>query len=593
MGARRVYKVWTPYPAAELAGLDFAQTHDVVYFAHLKYPPWRLTRLDHTDWEFTEVTFGSTMTPPGSVNVVATQPNTVGAIATTYAYVVTAVGGDPEQESIASAIDTVSNDLSLNGNYNTITWAAVTGADYYTIYKGDNDDKGYIGSVTGLSFKDRNLQAIMSDTPPVAYNPFPGPGDYPSTVTFHGQRLYFARTINRPNAAWGSQPAAFENMDKARIVKPDDSLSFALLSEQVNSINVLVSMKRELLALTSDSIYAIQGGDGGAITPAAIDPQRQTGRGASRLRPIVIDTVVFYQPSKASVIRALGFTYEIDGYKSNNVSIFSPHLFDEANVVSWDYQEEPYSCIWACDTLGRLLCFTWEEEHDVWGWTVCETEGFVEQVSVITEGGYDRLYLLVRRTIAGVEKRFHERMALPHFGDPATACHLDCAVTQVYDPPQATVGGLWHLEGETVSAHYDGYSEHGLLVEEGQVTLPHEATVVTVGLRYEGEIETLPLVAETSSGSAHVNMQNFGMVTVRAIDTKGLEMAVSGGGDVWEPFPERDGSAPYDLPDTESRDYEAPAPGHWKAGAGLRFRQLEPFPVHITGIFAEVEVSET
>ena len=591
MGVRRVFKGWSPYPATEIADFDFAQTHDVVYFAHLKYPVWRLTRYSHTEWEFAEVTFGALIAPPATVNAVASQPNTTGVIPTTYRYVVTAVGGDPEQESIASAVATVSNDLSLNGNLNTITWTAVTGADHYTIYKGDNEDKGYIGSATGLSFIDRNLQAIMSDTPPLAYNPFDSAGNYPSTVTFHGQRLYFARTEARPNAIWGSQPAAFENLDKARIIKSDDSVAFALLSEKVNSINMLVSMKRELIALTADSIYAIQGGEGGAITPRSVDPQRQSGRGASRLKPIVIDSVIFYQPSKASVIRALGFTYEIEGYRSNNVSIFSPHLFDEANIVSWDYQEEPYSCVWACDTLGRLLCFTWEEEHDVWGWTVCETDGFIEQVAVVTEGGFDRVYLLVRRTIGGVAKRFHERMALPHLDDTAVACHLDCAVTQVYDPPQETVTGLWHLEGETVSAHYDGYAVHGLVVADGMVTLPHAASVITVGLRYEGEIETLPLVAETSAGSAHVNMQNFGKVTVRAIDTKGLEMQVAGG-ELWEPFPERDGTAPYDLPNTEARDYEAPAPGHWAPGVSLRFRQTEPFPAHITAIFAEVEVSD-
>lgn len=591
MGVQRVYRGWTPYPAAAVRDLDFAQTHDVIYFAHLDYPVYRLTRGGHTSWTFTQVTFGSRITPPTGLSVSPSQPNTTGVIPTSYSYAVTAVGGDPEQESVASTAASATNDLSLNGNYNTITWTAVPGAAYYTVYKGDNEDKGYIGSATGTSFVDRNLGPIMSDTPPVGYNPFPSAGNYPSTVAFHGQRLYLARTSNRPNAVWASQPAAFENFDKARILKPDDSLAFALLSEQVNSINVLVSMKRELLALTSDSIFAISGGDGGTITASAIEPQRQSGRGASRLKPIVVDSVVFYQPSKANVIRALGYTFEIEGYRSNNVSIFSPHLFDEAGIASWDYQEEPYSCVWAADTLGRLLCFTWEEEHEVWGWTVCETDGFVEQVAVISEGGYDRLYALIRRTINGVTRRYHERMALPHFDDVTTACHLDCSVTQVYNPPQQVVSGLWHLEGATVTAHFDGYAAHDLLVSKGRVTLPYPASVVTVGLRYSGEIETLPLTLEGEGGTAQVNMQNFGRVTVRAIDTKGLQMA-PGEIDEWEPFPERDGNAPYLLPDTSARDYEAPAPGHWTKGATLRFRQEEPFPAHITAVLAELLVSD-
>lgn len=587
MGLWRLHKAHSPFFADDLAEVDYVQSSNTLTFVHLDYAPRKLVRTDHTDWTFTTITFGAAIDPPANVAAAPTKPNVTGAVDATYTYYVTATDANG-QESVASVGDAASNDMSLQGNYNTITWDAVADADWYTVYKGDNSVPGYIGMVKAptLSFKDRNLTAIQSDTPPLATNPFGTTDNNPSTVAFHQQRQFFGRTRNRPNAVWGSQSVAFENMDVARPAKPDDALSFALVTERVNPVNQLVSMRKDLIVLGGDSVFSVKGGEAGVLTPAAIEPERETGRGSSRLQPIVIDSVVFYQPEKSAGVRALGFTFETEGYKSNNVAIFSPHFFKARRIVSWDYQEEPYSCVWTVLDDGTLLCFTWEEEQQVWGWTMMEIDGLVEQVKVVHEDGYDRLYALIRRTIAGVERRFHERLALPHFDDITTACHLDCAVTQVSAEPSDTIDQLWHLEGATVSAVYDGYVEHGLLVTNGSITLPEPAYIRTAGLRYEGVIETLPLVLENK----HTERQTMGDIVIRALETRGLE--ISADGDLFDPLPERDGVDTAQLPESEARDYHAPAPGHWSDGSTLTIRQQEPLPAHVTAIFIEPIVSD-
>lgn len=592
MGVARLFQTYTPYPAAAVMGLDYAQTADVIYTAHISYAPQRLTRTGHTSWVWGNVDFDPVIQPPTGVSAVASQPNATGAIATDYTYVVTATDANGI-ESRASTAVTETNDLSLNGNYNTLSWTASPNAVSYTVYKGDNDLKGYIGSTTTTSFKDRNLNNISSDTPPQGTNPFPGANDYPSTVTFHQQRLWYARTFNKPNGVWGSQSSNFQSMDVSRPARPNDAVSFALVSEQVNSVNQLCSLGKNLVALTADSVFAINGGGEAApITPAAINPERQTGRGSARLKPLVVDSVAFYQPAKAGDIRTLGFAYEINGLRSNNVAIFSAHFFRQNSVVCWAAQDNPFSCIWAVMATGDLLCFTWEEEQEVWGWTKMDIDGFVEQCAVITEGGYDRLYILVRRVIGGVTRRFHERMALPSTGmDLDIACHLDCSVTQVYDPPSNVVGGFHHLVGERISVHADGYAFHGLLVSpQGDVTLPggFEAVVATGGLRYEGLIENLPPVVSTGAGSLHVEPQNVGEVTVRAVDTKGLEYSLDG--EEWVPLPESTGGDVTTLEDIEARDFEIPSPGSWQNGVRMRLRQREPFPAHVTAMFYELIV---
>ena len=593
MGVARIYKVFSPYPSSALVDLDYAQTADVVYTAHLDYPVYKFTRTSHTNWTSVPVTFGPTVTVPTTPTGAASTPNTVGYIATTYRYKITGVGGDQEQESRPSGILTLTNDLSLSGNYNTITMPAfATGTTRYVVYKEQGGAYGYIGGTDGLSFIDGNpqLQPVLSDTPPIGNNPFPGAGTYPSTLTFHEQRLMFARSRNLPNAVWGSQPSDFENFDKSRPAKPDDSISFALVGEKVNSINQLVSMT-DLLAMTSNAIFSVNGGaSGDAITPSAIVPHRQNSRASSRLNPIVLDEVVFYRPNKGSTVRTLGFQFEVSGYKSNNVAIFSPHLLTGYEIIDWAFVEEPYSAIFMVRSDGAMLCFTWEAEQQVWGFSLIQTSGTFKRVAAISEGGYDRLYALVERTINGVVRRFHERLSLPHVDDITAACHLDCAVTQVYSPARNVIDGLFHLEGATVSAYYDGYVATGLVVSGGTVTLPngYAATLATVGLPYTGTIESLPLVLESPRGSLHINRQNVKRMVLRAIDTRGVVAGITG--TTLEAIVEREGGE-IGLDDVHQRDYDLSPPGHWEPSTTVTIQQNQPLPAHITGLFLDMLVA--
>lgn len=592
MGGSRLYKAYAPYPDTVVSDLDFAQSADVMYTVHLDYPVYRITRSAHTTWTYTPVTFGPTISIPAAPSGVANKPNMTGYMATNYSYKITAVGGTNEQESRPSTSITLVNDLTLNGNTNVLTMPAfAAGVTLYIIYKSTGGLFGYIGSTETLSFTDGSpqLQAVLSDTPPTGQNPFASP-NYPSTVAFHDQRAMFGGTRALPNAVWGSQPADFENFDTSRPNKPDDALSFALVAEKVNSVQQLVSMD-DLMTFTSNGVFSVNGGvDSAPLTPSSIVPKRENSRGGSRLNPIVLDDIIFYTPSKGSAVRTIGFKFEIDGYQSNDITIFSPHFFKGRTVTSWAYVEEPYSAIFAVLDDGGLLCFTWEAEQQVWGWTQLETNGLVLDITAITEGGYDRLYALIQRTINGVARKFHERLALPHVDDITTACHLDCAVTQVYDPPRNVISGLWHINGATVSAHYDGYVAEGLVVVNGAVTLPngYEATVSTVGLPFTGTIETLPMVMTARDGSMHINTQNIADLVLRTVDTRGIVAGITG--TTLEAAVEREGGET-GLPDVSQRDYPITPPGTWRPSTTITIEQNQPLPAHITGLFVKPRVS--
>lgn len=578
MGVRRIYKSDTPYNAVELAGLDFDQTNDGMYTVHIDKPPAKVVRYGHTDWRWSGITFGPTISPPTALSATPTgSTGDVGYSATDYEYAVTSVSETGQESRISGSASCV-NDLTLDGHYNTVNWTADPDAASYIVYKNSNGVLGYIGVAVGTTFKDTNIIADQTNTPPKGTNYFDGVGKYPSIVGFHGQRLMFGASKLYPNRVWSSQVADFENLDNASPAKPDDAFEQALVGKQAVQLTQIVSAS-DLVILTTRRTFLVED-----LTAQNFLPKGQGSRGTSRLKALDIDETLFVQPIQGKTVRALNYSAEARGFQSTDVSIFSSHLFKGDTIKAWAYQAEPFSVIWAVMASGRLLCFTWQREQEVWGWSRCSTKGWYEDVAVITENGFDRAYFIVRRVVGEETVRFYERMALPHDTDFTDACPLDCAITKLFDEPSTEVTGLWHLEGETVVAFADGYEYRGLVVLNGKVTIPQPCLKVSVGLPFVCEVEPLPLVLDSNQGSRHVNHTIFEKVVVRTIDTKGIEAQTLTG--AWEYAPERQGDDLYGwVPDIKERDYEIVLDAAYASAPTVKIRQAHAFPLHITALF--------
>lgn len=141
----RVYTVATPYPASALFRLNYAQSADTLTLVHPDHPAHELVRNGVTDWTLTPITFA----PPSGVptSVTATPTVATSTNLTQAKYVVTAVQPDGVSESLASAPATATNNLTLAGNYNTVTWVGVDGCDRYNVYKQRGGTYGFIGQV--------------------------------------------------------------------------------------------------------------------------------------------------------------------------------------------------------------------------------------------------------------------------------------------------------------------------------------------------------------------------------------------------------------------------------------------------------------
>lgn len=559
MPVHRIHKTPTPFNASELSEVDYEQTADVLYLAHSNHAPTKLIREGHYDWAFQTITFAPLIVEPTSVAGTATTANTDAAnsgnayFPQPATYAVTAYNEDTGQESRASASVTLTNDLALKRNYNEITWAAVDGATGYRVYKAENtQDFGHIGTTESLSFRDDNIGPDLSVGPPIGDNPFAAAGDYPSAVTFHEQRSFWGRSNNKPNGIWASRSADYENMDFTRPTREDDSFGIGLVANKVNSVNQLVSAKQGLIALTSHNIFSLQGSNEDYITAAPPPRVRpEVSRGASRLKPITVDNVIFYEAVKTGEVRTIGYEFELDGVRTDDLTIFSRHLFENFRIVDWVWAEKPASAIWGVRDDGKLLCLTWDQPQQVFGWTLCETDGLFKRISVITEHGEDRVYFLVQRTINGVAKYYVERMASELWTDQIDACYLDCARTFTNAAAISNVDRLDHLEGETVYAWVDGQAvtkdanDNPLVVTGGKITLPISGLKITIGLPFTALIETLPLAIQTGAGWSVARPQQAEKATLKVVNSRNILAGV-------------DEDNLFEIKQRETEDYDDP-----------------------------------
>lgn len=308
-------------------------------------------------------------------------------------------------------------------------WTAVSGASEYNIYQDLNGVYGFIGVAGTNSFNVIGSSPDTSDTPPARRNPFEDADDYPSTVSYIQQRLTFANSTNNPETTEMSRIGQFKNFTRSNPIQDDDAVTFTLAGRQVNSIKSLLDIGR-LVVFTSSGEWAIQGDSDGSITPTAINPKQYTYNGSSDLSPLVIGGNALYVQARGSIVRDLGFDYESSGYRGNDLTVFSPHLFEGYTLTDWAYQQIPHSIVWCVRSDGVLLGLTYLREHEIWGWHRHDFEGgLVESVCSIPEDNEDALYVVVKRTINGSTKRYIERFSTRVISDIKDAIFLDSALT--------------------------------------------------------------------------------------------------------------------------------------------------------------------
>jgi hypothetical protein len=325
-------------------------------------------------------------------------------------YVVTAysqtTGGESAQSTAASA----TNNLYIQGSFNTISWSAVSGATRYNVYKRQNGLYGYIGQTNGTSFVDDNIAPDLSVTPPIYDTVFNSTGNYPGAVSYFEQRRIFAGTLNAPKNIWMTKSGTESDMSYSIPTQDDDRIALAVSSREANTIRHIVPLT-QLLMLTSSAEWRVSPVNSDVITPSSVSVRPQSYVGANNVQPIIVNNSVVYCAARGGHVRELGYSWQASGFVTGDLSLRANHLFDNRTLLDCGFQKSPQQIIWFVSSTGALLGITYVPEQQIGAWHEHTTTGTFESVAVVAEGTEDVLYVIVKRTMDGQEYRFIERMA--------------------------------------------------------------------------------------------------------------------------------------------------------------------------------------
>ena len=587
----------SPYAAADLPGLRFAQSADVIYFAHPGHAPARLSRHADDDWRWSEPTFMPAVAAPGGVSLRVVEKDYNGDDSTKqYTYAVTAVDEETGQESNTSAETSITAKALNSVSYIIrITWTAVPGAAYYRVYKKKYGVFGYIGRAGAeCSFDDENIGADTEDTPPEHRNPFAEPGDWPSQVFFHQQRLGWAATTRRPMTIWLSRTGEFENLAASTPPKDDDAIEVTLAAAQANRIVWLQPDRQSLTFGSEGSEWTLSAGEGVALTPANASFQMQTSNGGDdAVSALSVGGGVLYLQRGGEAVRGYAYNYSADKYLGQDITLLARHLLRDAGVTAWAYQQEPYSVVWCVLGDGMLAGLTYMPEQEVMGWHRHDTDGRFVDVAVMPGTPDDQVWFLARRGCGLCVERLDSFFDAE---DLAEAYFLDSALNYL-GPPESVFSGLSHLAGRTVRVFADGGTVDGLKVSPaGELRLRRPASSVHVGLPYVSRLTPNPPEIQTQQGSSLLCNRKVCAVRIRVYRSMSFRAGLGTAGTALRLSPVADrhirGGAFQTAPlFSEGTDLALDLCGGWSDEAPLVLEVNSATPLTVLAVLTALDVS--
>lgn len=398
---------------------------------------------------------------------------------------------------------------------------------------------------------------------------------YPSTGTFHSQRLIAAGSPGYPQTVWGSVIGEYFNMQPGDL--DTDAFAFQLVSDDLSPIAYLSSMQA-LLTLSYGGESTLDGGVEKPITPTNVRAKPHSNHGCAQVRPVRVgDEEVFVQRTGRR-IRAASYNESTGSWSAPDLSVLSDHLV-QAGVVSLTWHKEPGTLLMAARTDGVIASCTFDREQDVAGWARQITDGVVESVATIPNGDGDRTFLLVRRVIDGATVRYIEKF------EPGI--YSDCTIRGTSETPTASWTGFDALEGCEVVIKADGVPQERQTVTGGAITLSRTASAVEVGLPYKLRVKLLPPEVTGGSGAAKGSAQRCNELMVQVLETVG--MTINGETVAFRSF----GEDVLDVPGTPFTGIKSVPMLGWDKGLNdVVIEHDDPLPCHILCVIRKFTFNE-
>jgi len=265
--------------------------------------------------------------------------------------------------------------------------------------------------------------------------------------------------------------------------------------------------------------------------------------------------------------------------------------------------EQPFYMVQAVRSDGQLLTLTYMKDQGYLGWTHYVTNGSYLSICAVTEQlssgvAVDAVYTVTSRTTGAGTLKFIERFVERSF--PTGYASAWCVDNGIQYSGSATTSfsGAEHLAGMTVTGLADGaVITPFVMPSTGLFTLGVAASLVTVGLAYTCDLQTLPLDAEQATQGRVEKIQG---VDIRVVNTLGLTI----GSSFTTLVPMKDlvlgnvssaltgQPAPQTVTGLMTADAYTILDPTYTVPGQYCIRQSQPYPATITGVFPRLQPSD-
>jgi hypothetical protein len=452
-------------------------------------------------------------------------------------------------------------------------------------------------------------------------DPFTGSGKYPRAVCFFEGCLYFAGSVDNPNRVWRSRgpddTGATRHDDFTTGSDADHAIIFNLTAVQgeVAYIHWIEGLSDFIAFGTEGGIIGVDGGGDAAITPTNYRVRPIDPVGVQGISPVTNGQTIFYMQKGSRVLRSFEYDLVADRYQSFDRSFLAPHL-TKGGITKIAIQRWKIDLLWAVRADGTLLGLTIKPKEDVSGWHVHPfTDGKVIDILVEPQvQGYDRLYVVVERTINSVTTRYIEYLNDPWegldqndyytgdqttdetayqnavFSELASVVYLDGSLSWT-GTATTTITGLWHWEGETIQVMADGRKHSDVTVTNGIITLTRNATAVVAGKKYRGILIPLNLIVAGQMQNSISFAKNVSTVALTVANTIGVRYGTSLY-ELNEIYASEEGQLTDTPPLPRTGTITLPVADTWTADKSLVYVQDDPYPCMLNAMNITIEVGE-
>jgi len=373
-------------------------------------------------------------------------------------------------------------------------------------------------------YQESGTSAASSDWAEGAWNGYRG---YPSSVTFYGDRLWWAGTPNNPQGLWGSKVGEYENHTKG--VADNDAVVRTISDNDVSSIEWLAASQSLMIGSAKKEYVGSAADKRDAITPNDLAVHPHSANGSLHIQPVEIEGGMMYAQRLGYKMLILYYEYLNDAYESVDANRVAPHMF-KYPAVGVSKQGTPETVIWVTRADGTECVFRYDKQEEISAWSRVVTGGTVDSpshafisTSVVAGTTEDRVWAVVQRLVDGETKYYIERFAYRNYTALSDSLYLDAARTVTSDN-NGEVARLHYLEGHDVTLTQDTEKIGTYTISGGRITGLTPDTEYVLGLPYLCRMKTMMFaIPGTVSEGVIKRVIN---VSARTVRTRGGQIGI-------------------------------------------------------------------